>query len=180
VAGSTSSLGPRRVGLVANLRPVKGVDVFVDAAARIARADPEVTFAVAGDGESRPALERRIEKLGLGARFTLAGCVRDIPAFLAGLDVSVLCSRAEGMPNAVLEYMAAGRAIVATAVGGTVELIQDGVTGLLVPPEDAEALAGAITHLLRKPELAGRLAAAARRRAREHYSRAAMVRRFEA
>jgi glycosyltransferase involved in cell wall biosynthesis len=180
VAGRTSALGPRRVGLVANLRPVKGVDVFVEAAARVARADPEVTFAVAGEGEARPALERRIEELGLGERFTLAGSVRDIPAFLAGLDVAVLCSRAEGMPNAVLEYMAAGRAIVATAVGGTVELIEDEVTGLLVPPEDAEALARAITRLLTKPDLAPRLAAAARRRAREHFSREAMVRRFEA
>jgi glycosyltransferase involved in cell wall biosynthesis len=170
---------PRRVGLVANLRPVKGVDVLVEAAARVAGADPEVTFAVAGEGESRPALERRIQELGLGGRFTLAGSVRDIPGFLAGLDVAVLCSRAEGMPNAVLEYMAAGRAIVATTVGGTVELIQDGVNGLLVPPEDASALAGAIHRLLSRPELAGRLAAAARRRAHEHFSRQAMVRRFE-
>jgi glycosyltransferase involved in cell wall biosynthesis len=84
------------------------------------------------------------------------------------------------MPNAVLEYMAAGRAIVATAIGGTVQLIQDGVNGLLVPPGDPEALAGAIERVLQGPDFGASLAAAARRRAREHYSRAAMVHRFEA
>jgi glycosyltransferase involved in cell wall biosynthesis len=106
--------------------------------------------------------------------------VADVPSFLAGLDVAVLPSRAEGMSNAVLEYMAAGRPIVATAVGATPELLADGEHGLLVPPGDPAALAAAIGKLLRQPELARRLGAAARRRARERYSREAMVRRFEA
>ena len=102
----------------------------------------------------------------------------DVPAFLGGLDVAVLCSRSEGMSNALLEYMAAGRAIVATNVGAAPELIEDGVHGLLVPPDDAGRLAEAIDALLRKPELARRLGDAARQRARDRYGREAMVERF--
>src|SRR5205085_2363134 len=105
--------------------------------------------------------------------------VTDIPGFLRRLDVAVLCSHAEGMSNAVLEYMAAGRPVVATAVGGTVQLIKDGVHGLLVPPGDPRDLARAVGRLLREPDLAARLGAAARRRAQERFSREAMVRRFE-
>jgi glycosyltransferase involved in cell wall biosynthesis len=170
---------PRRVGAVANLRPVKGLDVLVRAAAAVCAAHPGTTFAVAGEGESRPALQRQITDEGLMDRFALPGSVSNIPAFLAGVDVAVLSSRAEGMPNAVLEYMAAGRAIVATAVGANVQLIEDGVHGLLVPPDDPGRLAAAIAGLLHDPARAARLGAAARRRAEERYSREAMVRRFE-
>jgi glycosyltransferase involved in cell wall biosynthesis len=83
------------------------------------------------------------------------------------------------MPNAVLEYMAAARPIVVTSVGATSQLISDGVEGLLVPPGDARALAGAIEQLLQSPERARNLGLAARRRAQQQYSREAMVRRFE-
>jgi glycosyltransferase involved in cell wall biosynthesis len=98
---------------------------------------------------------------------------------LAGLDVAVLPSLSEGMSNALLEYMAAGKAIVATAVGGNVDLIEPGVHGLLVPPGDAPRLAAAIGELLIHPDRAARLGRNARRRAEKHYNRAAMVRRFE-
>jgi glycosyltransferase involved in cell wall biosynthesis len=105
--------------------------------------------------------------------------VRDVPGFLGGLDVAVLPSRAEGMSNALLEYMAAGRPLVATAVGAAPDLVEDGVHGLLVPPDDPQALAEAIGALLDDPARARELGAEARRRAAEHYSREAMVRRFE-
>jgi glycosyltransferase involved in cell wall biosynthesis len=173
------SAPPRRVGAVANLRPVKGLDVLVQAAALVGAAHPDAVFAVAGEGESRPALANQVAAAGLGGRFSLHGAVRDVPAFLAGIDIAVLSSYAEGMSNAVLEYMAAGRAIVATAVGATVQLIADDVHGVLVPPGDPGRLAAAIAGLLRDPGRAARLGAAARRRARERYGRDAMVHRFE-
>jgi glycosyltransferase involved in cell wall biosynthesis len=170
----------RYVGAVANLRPVKGLDVLLEAAALLIPAHPQVIFQVAGEGSLRSTLEAEAENRGLTERFQMLGSVSDIPDFLSRLDVAVLCSRAEGMSNAILEYMAAGRPIVATAVGATPELIEDGVHGLLVPPEDARILAAALDALLGDPARARRLGAAARRRARERYSRAAMVRRFEA
>jgi glycosyltransferase involved in cell wall biosynthesis len=170
---------PRHIGAVANLRAVKGLDVLIGAATRLAPVHPDVTFTVAGEGEERTTLERRIEEVGLSGRFTLPGATGDVPGFLGTLDVAVLPSRAEGMSNAVLEYMAAGRAIVASTVGATPELIEDGVHGLLVAPDDEVALASALDRLLGDPALACRLGEAARRRARQRYSREAMVRRFE-
>lgn len=175
----TRSGGTRRVGMVANLRPVKDVELLVRAAADVVVHHPDVAFAVAGEGDRRPILEQMIADLGLAGRFFLPGSIPDIPAFLAGLDVAVLCSRSEGMSNAVLEYMAAGKPVVATAVGANVQLIENGVNGLLVPPGDQAQLAGALDRLLRDPELASRLGAAAHRRVQERYSREAMVRRFE-
>jgi glycosyltransferase involved in cell wall biosynthesis len=171
--------GPRRVGMVGNLRPVKEPETLVRAAAQVCAQHPDVTFHIAGEGELQPGLERLVRKLGMEGRFLLPGARADVPAFLASLDVAVLCSRSEGMSNAVLEYMAAGRPIVATAVGGNVELLTDGVTGLLVPPSDATSLATAIDRLLGDRALAARLGDAARRRARQRYSREAMVQRFE-
>jgi len=169
----------QHVGMVANLRPVKGMDVFAAAAARLSAEFPDLRFTVAGEGELRPELERQVAALGLSQRFQMPGAQADVPGFLAGLDIAILSSRSEGLSNALLEYMAAGRAIVATDVGGNPRLIEHGVHGLLVPPDDAQALAVAVARLLREPELALRLSRAARRRVEEEHSREAMVRRFE-
>lgn len=166
-----------RIGVVANLRPVKGVDVFAHAAALID--DPTATFHVAGDGEQRPELERLIDNLGLSDRFHLPGNVADVPGFLAGLDVVVLPSHAEGMSNAVLEALAAGRPVVATDVGANAHLLGGGAFGVLVPPGDPAALAAAIDRLLANPARARALAAAGRAHVRATYSRDAMRRRFE-
>lgn len=170
---------PRRVGMVANLRPVKGVDVFVRAAALVARSHPGVIFDVAGEGPRRLDLERLVADLGLAGRFVLRGKVDDIPGYLADLDVAVLSSRAEGMPNAVLESMAAGRPVVATAVGGVPRLIEQGIHGMIVPPEDPEALGEAVRFLLDNPELAARIGANARLKVQGAFGREAMVRRME-
>ncbi len=169
----------RRIGVVANLRRVKGLDVFVDAAARVARGFPDATFQVAGEGREREALLRQAGERGLGNRFRLCGSTSDIPGFLAGIDVAVLSSRAEGMPNAVLEYMAAARAIVATDVGACGRLITHNVHGLLVPAGQAEPLAGAMGELLRDGDRGRRLARTAHRRVEEEFSRQEMVGRFE-
>jgi glycosyltransferase involved in cell wall biosynthesis len=171
--------GAVRIGAVANLRRVKGLDLLIDAAARLQTQHPQAGFQIAGEGEERAALERQIRDSGLTARFGLAGGVADVSGFLSGLHIAVLCSHAEGMSNALLECMAAGRAVVATRVGAAPDLITHERHGLLVPPGDAAALAGAIDRLLREPGLAVRLGQAARARACRRYGRAAMVRRFE-
>jgi glycosyltransferase involved in cell wall biosynthesis len=170
---------PRVVGMVANLRAVKDPQLFVRAAHLVSNSRPDTRFAVAGEGELRGELERLIDQLGLRGRFQLLGRVADIPAFLSTLDVAVLCSSSEGMSNAVLEYMAAGRAIVATDVGGNSQLIENGVHGFLTPAADGHALAAGIGHLLTDTGLAVRMATAARKRASERYGLEQRVRRFE-
>lgn len=168
-----------RVGAVANLRPVKNIAGLATAAVPVCRADPRVRFEVAGDGEERPRLLRQIAAAGLADRFILRGSVADIPAFLGRLDIAVLNSYSESMSNALLEYMASARAIVATDVGANGRLIRHEREGLLIPAGDSEALAGAIRRLATDPALARRLGIAARRRAAEQFSRTATVRRFE-
>jgi glycosyltransferase involved in cell wall biosynthesis len=169
----------RRVGVVANLRPVKGLDTFVRAASILKSAHPNLTFHIAGEGPLRPNLESMARERALGDRIVWEGSVTDIPRFLAGLDVTVLPSRSEGMSNALLEYMAAGKAIVATSVGGNSQLIENGIHGLLVPPDDPDALSAAVGHLLNDSDFANRLGQAARWRVEERFSREAMLRRFE-
>jgi L-malate glycosyltransferase len=169
----------RTIGAVANLRAVKGLDVLVAAAWRLKADFPGLDFRVAGEGPEREKLQQQIREVGLESSFHLAGRQPDVPAFLEGLDVAVLPSRAEGMSNALLEYMAAARPIVATAVGAASELIRDGADGLLVPPDDPTALAAAVARLLADRRLARRLGDSARRRAAAEFSRPAMVRRFE-
>ncbi|MFO0851520.1 MAG: glycosyltransferase [Gemmataceae bacterium] len=168
-----------RVGCVANLRPVKNVDGLMRAARRVLGRFPAVTFEVAGDGEQRAELERLHAELRLGERFVLRGSVSDVPGFLRSVDVAVLPSHSEGMSNALLEYMAAGRAVVATAVGANPQLVTDGESGLIVPPRDEAALADAIGRLIDDPVSSRRLGAAAGRRVEADYSRNAMRRRFE-
>jgi glycosyltransferase involved in cell wall biosynthesis len=168
-----------RIGAVANLRPVKAIDLLIRAANRVLADRPTASFHVAGEGEQRPELEQLIAALGLQGRFVLHGALADVPAFLATLDVAVLCSHAEGMSNAVLEAMAAGRPVVATDVGANGHLLRNGDLGVLVPPGDEAALAGAIYGLLDDPVRSVRLGEQARRHVQTHYSRDAMRRRFE-
>jgi glycosyltransferase involved in cell wall biosynthesis len=168
-----------QVGMVANLRPVKNPRLLLEAAHLLGASHPSVEYSFAGEGELRCELEQLIKQKGLAGKCRLLGQVRDIPSYLSGLDIAVLCSWSEGMSNAVLEYMAAGRAIVATEVGGTRELIQNGVHGLLVPPGDPVAFAATIRRLLDEPALANRLGAAARKRIHENYSQQRRVMRFQ-
>lgn len=172
--------GAPLVGVTANLRPVKGLETFLDAMKGVRTTHPGVRSAIAGEGPLRPTLEELRQARNLTDCLDFRGTVTDIPSFLAELAIAVLPSLSEGLSNALLEYMAAGRAIVATAVGGNVHLIEDGKSGLLVPPGDAQALAAAVRRLLDDPTLAVRLGRSARRRAEECFSREAMVRRFEA
>ncbi len=144
-ARAALGIGPGRVVVcVSRLSHEKGIDVLVDAFAKLA--DPALRLYVVGDGVERAPLAARIKSAGCEERITLVGTRphAEIPRWLAAADVAVLPSRSEGMPNAVLEALASGRPVVATAVGGTRELITSRDTGRLVPAGDADALAGAI------------------------------------
>jgi glycosyltransferase involved in cell wall biosynthesis len=137
-----------------------------------------VHFLIVGDSVSqayRDGLEAYAAALGLGQRVVFTGFRRDVPALLSAVSVSVLPSLSEGLSNVVLEAMAAGVPVVATSVGGTPEIVDDGVTGLLVPPRDAGALADAISSLLTDPARRQTIGEAGRRRVEERFSLEAMV-----
>jgi glycosyltransferase involved in cell wall biosynthesis len=168
-----------RVGCVANLRPVKNIDGLMRAAKVALDRFPQLVFEVAGDGEQREELERLHGELGLGGRFVFRGSVTDVAAFLRTVDVAVLPSHSEVMSNALLEYMSAGRAVVATDVGANAQLVRHEKDGLIVPPGDCEALVEAIGLLLANPLRAAGYGASARVRVEAEYSRQAMTRRFE-
>jgi glycosyltransferase involved in cell wall biosynthesis len=154
----------RIVGAVGRLSPEKGFSVLVDAAARVAQGDPDAGFVLFGDGALRPALSGQIAARGLADRFVLAGFRRDLDRLLPALDLLVQSSYTEGMPNVVLEACAAGVPVVATAVGGTPEILVDGEGGLLVPPGDPVRLAGVIRALLADATRCRLLGEAGRRR----------------
>ena len=160
------------VGLVAALRPEKHVEALVEAASRLTAEFPDLCVVVAGDGPARPALDHLVERSSLGGVVRMLGEVPpgDVPSLLDAFDVAVSCSLVEGRPAAVVEYMAAARPIVATAVGGVPHLIRNGIDGLLVPPDDRAALTGAIATLLRDRPRALELGRQARERQRREFA----------
>jgi glycosyltransferase involved in cell wall biosynthesis len=141
----------RIVGAAGRLSPEKGFATLIDAAREISRNDPSIGFILFGDGPLRAKLARRIEGAGLAKTFVLAGFRDDFDSFLPFLDLLALPSFTEGLPNVVLEAFAAGVPVVATAVGGTPELVDDGVNGYLISPGDAQALARRILDVLSFP-----------------------------
>lgn len=165
--------GEPLIGAVGQISLRKAPDVLVEAAALVVAARPLSRFAVVGSRYStkpesvafEAALHRRVAELGLTDRVLFLGQRADVPDVVADLDVFVHPANQEPQSIAVLEAMAAGRPIVATAVGGTPELVEDGASGLLVPPRDPPALAAAILRVLDDPLLAARLSAAGRERA---------------
>jgi len=167
--------GRLRVASVGRLAAPKDFITLVRALARLPGGSYRAQ--IIGDGPDRGAIAREIERLGIGAPVSLAGECGDVPQRLAAADVLVLSSRSEAMPMVVLEAMAAGLPVVASAVGGMPELVVDGETGLLVAPGDPEALAAALSRLARDPLLRGRLGAAGRARAERHHSLQDMRRR---
>lgn len=168
-----------RVGCVANLRPVKNVDGLMRAAKAALERHPQLVFEVAGDGDEREPLERLHRELGLGDRFILRGSVTDVPGFLRSVEIAMLPSHSEGMSNALLEYMSAGRAVIATDVGANGSLVRHRKDGLIVPPGDEAGLLEALGELLAYPVRAAGYGASARQRVEAEYSREAMRRRFE-
>ena len=163
------------VGLLARLEPQKDPHTFLGAAARLADTMPAVSFLVVGGGSLEADLRRAAQELGLGARIVFTGPRRDVSRLLAVCDVSVISSLKEGMSNTIMESMAAGKPVVATCVGGNPELIEDQVTGFLVPTSDPARLAAAIHQILADPPLAKAMGLRARARITERFSVDAMV-----
>jgi len=161
--------------VLSRLNPMKGLEYFLDAARMVAPRFPEARFLVVGDGRSKSELAERAAQSGLKERVLFTGFRTDAPDLLAEATLSVLPSLSEGLSNTVLESMASGVPVIATDVGGNPELIDDGVSGLLVPPRNADALAAAMIRLLKNPVLAAMLSEAARRRIEQLFGMEASV-----
>jgi len=158
------SSSDRRIVMVANMHiPVKGHSDLIAAAHVVCQKHSDVRFLLIGDGEIRHIFEQQVREMRLERSVLFLGHRTDVPDVLSACEIGVLASRAEGLPNAVLEYMAAGLAPVATAVGGIPEIIQHEKTGLIVPAQNAAALSEAILRLLEDEELRLRLASAAQK-----------------
>jgi glycosyltransferase involved in cell wall biosynthesis len=169
------------IGTVGRLEPRKGTTTLLAAFAALrAQGRHDAALVVVGDGPLRAELDLEAGRLGIAPHVQLLGDRADVGAVLSALDVFVLPSRTEGMSNALLEGMAMALPVVATAVGGTPEVIADGQSGLLVPADEPVAMAGAMGHLLDDPALAARLGAAARQTVEARYGARSMVRRLEA
>ena len=170
----------RLVGTLGEIKPLKGQEDFLRAAAIIARRFVDVDFIIAGDdtsrtGEHRARVERLIAELDLGGRVHLTGWVKTPASLLSALDVFVSASHTESFGLTIVEAMASGTPVVATATAGAREIIEDGETGLLVPVRDGAALVYAITKLLEDVQEQTRLGARASRVARERFSLDRMV-----
>jgi glycosyltransferase involved in cell wall biosynthesis len=163
--------------LVGNMRSdVKGHPWLIAAAPAVLREFPSTRFILVGDGKARESFANQVAELGLSRNFLFLGRRSDIPQILASCDIAVLPSRSEGLPNAVLEYMAAGLPVVVSRVGGSEELVEDGVTGLLVSAEDSAALSAAFLRYLRNPEEAKQMAQSGREFVTRNFSFDRLVR----
>jgi len=167
------------VGMIANLYPVKDHAMLLRAAARVLAVLPDVRFVLVGEGRERQALVEQATAAGIGDRVLLPGRLPHEPGMPGMFDVSVLTSREEGFPNFVVESMAAGRAVVATEVGGVPDAVVHGTTGLLVRPGDDAAAAAALLRVLGDPAFRDQLAGAAARYATEHYHAKVVLRALE-
>jgi glycosyltransferase involved in cell wall biosynthesis len=158
------------VGIVANLLPIKDHASLLRAAATLKGQWPRLRVVLVGDGPCRADLEQLATTLDLGEHVVFAGRRPHLPNLQRLFDVSVLCSTSEGLPNVVLEAMAAGRPVVATNVGAVADAVVNGETGILVPPRNPPALAAGLSELLANGPRARRLGEAGAARARTHYS----------
>ena len=168
------------VGSVANYTSRKGLDLLIRVVAELRSQLPQLRLVLVGEGSHRPALEALVAELGAGDTVRLHGRDLDARRLYGAFDIFAHASETEGGPNSVVEASAAGLPIVATRVGGTVEAIEDGVSGLLVPVGDEAAFSAALLRLIGDPELGARLGAAARQRAATVFGMDRMVAEFAA
>ena len=155
---------------VGRLEEQKGITYLLHAAALVLQSRPDCQFVLVGDGHDRATLEALAASLGISRSIWFLGSRSDVPSLLKASSVFVLASLWEGMPNALLEAMAAGLPAVATAVEGSRELVQPNVTGMLVSPANATELAQAILHLLSTPDVSARFANAAQQLVLERFA----------
>lgn len=163
------------VGATGRLAKQKGFDILIKAFAGVARDVAGAVLAIAGEGHERESLAGLVRDLGLSQSVSLSGFVDDMDSFYRSLSLFALPSRFEGMPNVLLEAMAAGVPVVATDVSGVSELVKDGETGLLVPAEDAAGLRSAIVRALRDPQASEAMAKRAREDIKARFSMGRML-----
>jgi glycosyltransferase involved in cell wall biosynthesis len=161
------------------LTVIKGLDVLLQALARLRLPPPQPEVVLIGKGKDEERLRRLAHDLGISDRVHFLGFRRDISPLLDDAAVAVQPSHEEGFPNSVVEFMAKAKPIIATAVAGTPEAVDDGVHGLLVPPGDVDALTRALARLLGDPSLGRRLGRAARTRAETEFGEELMIARVE-
>ena len=166
-------------GCVARMTQEKCHSDLIAAFATLHAHVPQARLLLMGDGPLRTGVEAQVAALGVADAVMLLGMRPDIESVLPALDVGLLASSTEGMSNAILEMMACGLPMVATAVGGNLSLVQPDITGLLVPARQPDALAAAMTMLACAPDLRRRMGAAARARIEREFSLASMVRSFD-
>jgi len=166
------------VGAAGRLSCEKGFDVLIDAAADAARADPSVGFVLFGEGRLRDALMQRIRERQLDKVFVMPGFCPDLDAFLPHFDLLVIPSFTEGLSNVALEAFAAGVPVVATAVGGNPEVVEEGVSGFLVPPGDAPSLARGMSRLLANDPLRQEMGRQGRQKVLKDFSFALQAERY--
>ncbi len=167
--------GTPLVGFVGRLAPEKGPEVFVRMAWLTQRSLPEVHFVLIGDGPQRASVEAGVKSAGLADRVHFAGVQHDLPPLYASLDLYVASSHTEGMPLALLEAMAMGIPAVVSEVGGMTEIVEHGVSGVLVPPREPERLARAVEALMGAPERRTSMGVAARERVQSKFALDASV-----
>jgi glycosyltransferase involved in cell wall biosynthesis len=167
--------------MVANLRQAKGYEYFVQSARAVVDVIPESYFLAVGEtAEAMLArLQDLVRQLKLDARVSFLGFRKDIPGILRDLDVFVLTSTSEGLSISTIEAMAAGKPVVVTRSGGPEEIVEDGITGYLVPPADAGALAARVCEILRNPEFGRCLGSRAQAAVAGKFSLQGMVEQYE-
>jgi glycosyltransferase involved in cell wall biosynthesis len=160
------------IAAVSRLDEIKRIDVFIKAAAIICKSMPNVKFLVVGHDEKniRHGLEKLADSLGVGDKVTFTGFIDNVKPVLYGIDIFVICSVSEGLGRGVTEAMSTGRPVVATNVGGLLEVVEDGVTGILVSPNNPEILSEKIMFLLKSPEILKNMGRNALRCVREKFN----------
>jgi glycosyltransferase involved in cell wall biosynthesis len=153
-----------------SLNPIKGYDVLLRALALLSERGSAFRVLLVGDGPERKTLERLANQLMLGECVTFVGEVEDVQSLMAQAEIMVHPSRSESLSNSIMEAMGEGLPIIATNVGGTVEIVRDGWNGLLVPPDQPDLLAGKIHLLLERPDLRGTFGARGLKLMQEKYS----------